>query len=155
MSQSGYKGILDHMTFTDQRQLLLRSTSGDYFRCYEPPEPFSIRRRMSDIHETVFDLQSMQFREGAAQALIEIVTQCPTWRQECPQFALSAGNRTPNTEVQRLARLQRRGYQKMFVMAYEFTCGGRQHGCPSAVTVGISHHGSQVRVLIGCLSRWC
>jgi hypothetical protein len=145
MSEANYKGLLDHMTFIHKSELLVTTSSGDAFRSFAPPEPFSIKGRMLDVHEMVFDLELCVFREGAAQALIEIITQDFTWRDECAHFALSATARKPRTSDEQEKAKNGSGYRKLFgVMSYEFVCGGRNHGCPSAMTVGITHLGAKV-----------
>jgi hypothetical protein len=139
-----YDPILNHMTFTGQRQLVVSTSSGDEFRCFAPPEPFGIRGRFRDIHHSVFDFNTYEFHEHALQSLVEIITQDPIWRAECPQFALSAVSRKPTVQQIQSYRTAS-GYNKMFnVMSYEFTCAARTHGCPSALTVGVTVPGSRV-----------
>jgi hypothetical protein len=49
----------------------LELTAGDAFRCHAPPFPFVITGRLGDIHDSVFDLGVMRFRENSHVALVD------------------------------------------------------------------------------------
>jgi hypothetical protein len=132
-----YRAILDHMVLTDQHHLRSVTDTGEYYNLFQPPSPFLVLGRMKDIHDTVFDLEQFKWRSNHVLALKDIITQDATWQRLCAQCALSglrsaAGNGSYTRS-------------KLFeVFSQDFICAGHVDGCPTRLTVGVTHVGSKV-----------